>query len=205
MKDLKEGQDYTAEVLEQEGKWKKNYYKIKAENFKKEGNYTVILNSKDNADNSMNNTSLKRKAEPLPLSFTVDRTSPTILISGVTDAGKYQSAARDMLVEVTDNLALEGLDIQIGDRKMHYGKEELKEKNGIVKEQISKNGNWQKIKVSAIDAAQNIQQEELRVLVIPTSLQKAKPENNRVNIIIVILFLMGLFVWKKKRGCFILK
>lgn len=205
LKDLKEGQDYTAEVLEQEGKWKKNYYKIKAENFKKEGNYTVILNSKDNADNSMNNTSLKRKAEPLPLSFTVDRTSPTILISGVTDAGKYQSAARDMLVEVTDNLALEGLDIQIGDRKMHYGKEELKEKNGIVKEQISKNGNWQKIKVSAIDAAQNIQQEELRVLVIPTSLQKAKPENNRVNIIIVILFLMGLFVWKKKRGCFILK
>ena len=84
-------------------------------------------------------------------------------------------------------------------------KEELKEKNGIVKEQISKNGNWKKIKVSAIDAAQNIQQEELRVLVIPTSLQKAKPENNRVNIIIVILFLMGLFVWKKKRGCFILK
>ena len=70
----------------------------------------------------MNNTSLKRKAEPLPLSFTVDRTSPTILISGVTDAGKYQSAARDMLVEVTDNLALEGLDIQIETGKMHYGK-----------------------------------------------------------------------------------
>ena len=34
---------------------KKNYYKIKAENFKNEGNYTVILNSKDNADNSMQN------------------------------------------------------------------------------------------------------------------------------------------------------
>ena len=39
----------------------------------------------------------------------------------------------------------------------------------------------------------------------PHFFPKAKPENNRVNIIIVILFLMGLFIWKKKRGCFILK
>lgn len=200
LKDLKEGQDYTAEVLENKGKWKKNYYKIKAENFKKEGNYTVILNSKDNADNSMNNTSMKRKAEPLPLSFTVDRTSPTILISGVADKGKYQSAVREIIVEVTDNLALEGLDIQIGNRKIRYGKEELKEKNGIVKERISKDRKWQEIKVSAIDAAKNIQREEVCVLVDPVSLQKAKPQNDSIKIIIAVLFLIGLLVWKKKKG-----
>ena len=47
-----------------------------------------------------------------------DRTSPTILVSGVEDKGKYQSAVKEIVVEVTDNLALEGLDIQIADRKI---------------------------------------------------------------------------------------
>ncbi|MDO4469494.1 MAG: hypothetical protein Q4C84_06580 [Bacillota bacterium] len=206
LKNLKEGQDYTAEVLENRGKWKQNYYKIKAENFEKEGNYTIILNSKDNADNSMNNTSVKRKAEPLPLSFTVDRTPPTILVSGVEDKGKYQSAAKELVVEVTDNLALEGLDIQIGDRKIHYGKEELKENNGIVKEPISKDRSWQEIRVSAIDAAKNKQEERLQVLIAPASLQKEKSQNDRIKVsMAVVLFLLLLFIWKKKKGCFILK
>lgn len=206
LKNLKEGQDYTAEILEDGGKWQKNYYKIKAENFQKEGNYTIILNSKDNADNSMNNISIKRRAEPLPLSFTVDRTLPIILISGVEDKGRYQSAKKELIVEVTDNLALEGLELQIGKRRIHYGKEELKEKNGIIREKILKDRNWQKIKVSAIDAAQNKQEESLHVLVVPATLQKEKSQNSGIKIILITFLLLRLlFIWKKNKGCFILK
>ena len=200
LKDLKEGEDYTVKALENRGKWKKNYYKIKAENFKNEGNYTVILNSKDNADNSMNNTSMKRGTEPLPISFTVDRTSPAIFISGIEDKGRYQSAAKEMMIEVIDNLALEGVDIQIGNRKMQYGKGELKEKNGIIKEQIFKDENWQEVKICAIDAAKNKQQERLSILVMPDFLQKEKSQNNIIKMMSVLfLAILGL-VWKKKKG-----
>ena len=200
LKDLKEGEDYTVKALENRGKWKKNYYKIKAQNFKKEGNYTVILNSKDNADNSMNNTSMKRGTGTLPISFTVDRTFPAIFISGIKDKGRYQSAAKEIIIEVIDNLALEEVNIQIGNRKMQYGKEELKEKNGIIKEEIFKDENWQEVKICAIDAAKNKQQERLSILVMPEFLQKEKPQNNIIKMMVVLLLAILGLVWKKKKG-----
>lgn len=199
LKNLKEGQDYTVETLETQGKWKKNYYKIKAENFKREGNYTIILNSKDSADNSMNNTSMKRKVETLPLSFTVDCTSPAIFISGIEDQGKYQSSVREIVIEVIDNLGLEGVDVQIGNRKIQYGKEELKEKNGIIKEEIFKSKRWQEIQILAIDAAKNRQQERLCVLVMPASLQKEQRQEHTLKIMMIVLLMTLLFIWKKKK------
>ena len=148
---------------------------------------------------------MKRGTEPLPISFTVDRTSPAIFISGIEDKGRYQSAAKEMMIEVIDNLALEGVDIQIGNRKMQYGKGELKEKNGIIKEQIFKDENWQEVKICAIDAAKNKQQERLSILVMPDFLQKEKSQNNIIKMMsILFLAILGL-VWKKKKGCFILK
>lgn len=200
LKNLKEGQDYRVETLENKGKWKKSYYKIKAENFKREGNYTVILNSKDNANNSMNNICMKRKAEVMPISFTVDYTSPAVFIRGVENRGKYQDLVKDIVIEVTDNQGLEEVELQIGNRKIQYKKKELKEKKGIIKEKIYKNERWQKIQVTAIDAAKNKHLERLRVLVMPNSLQKEKMQDNTMKIMLVFLLPILLFVWKKKKS-----
>lgn len=165
LKNLKEGQDYTVEILETEGKWKKKYYRIKAENFEKEGNYTIILNSKDCADNSMNNLNMKRKTQAVPLSFTIDKTPPTILVSGIEKNGKYQGMGKEVIIEVMDNLALEKVEVQIGNRKIQYGREELKQKNGIIRERIYQDKDWQEIQIWAVDAAGNEQKEIFRVLV----------------------------------------
>ena len=83
---------------------------------------------------------------------------------------------------------------------MQYGKGELKEKNGIIKEQIFKDENWQEVKVCAIDAAKNKQQERLSILVMPDFLQKEKSQNNIIKMMSVLfLAILGL-VWKKKKG-----
>lgn len=74
--------------------WKARHYVLKAENFETEGNYSVIFSTKDEAGNAMNNTSVKRKGQNLPIEFAVDKTAPTIVITGVEDGGSYRSAER---------------------------------------------------------------------------------------------------------------
>ncbi len=199
LKNLKAGIDYTVEELGKEGKWEKNYYKIKAENFRQEGNYTIILNSRDMADNIMNN------AEVLPISFTVDKTPPTIILSGIEGDRKYQTLKKDIVIDIKDNLALEETVVKIGDRETTYGREELKAQDGIIKEVVLSKDEWQNIEVIAKDAADNItKMEKMKVLIMPNSFIREEPKKN-FEIIFGIIAAGGfLFVWKKKRSCFIL-
>lgn len=203
LKDLKEGIDYTIENLGNEGKWKKSHYKIKAENFQQEGNYTIILNSRDMADNVMNNTSIKREMKTLPLSFTIDKTPPTIILSGIEKNERYQTLKKEIVIDIKDNLALEEAVVKIGDRKITYGKEELKRQNGIIKEIISSKNKWQNIEIFARDAADNREKKEkISVFIMPDSFGKPDSEKD-FNVVFVMAAAAGVFIAIKNTKKFI--
>lgn len=152
---LQEGTDFTVTRSGSDVQWKVYHYTMNAENFAEEGNYTVTLSSRDMAANSMNNETAKKSDGQLPLQFTVDKTAPTVVVSGVEDGGQYRAAARVMTVDAKDNLALSRVTIRIGEDTQIYEAGELRETDGIIRTEIPSANNWQDIEVTAEDAAGN--------------------------------------------------
>lgn len=152
---LQEGTDFTVTRSGSDVQWKVYHYTMNAENFADEGNYTVTLSSRDMAANSMNNETAKKSDGQLPLQFTVDKTAPTVVVSGVEDGGQYRAAARVMTVDAKDNLALSRVTVRIGDDTQVYEAEELRETDGIIRTEIPSANSWQDIEVTAEDAAGN--------------------------------------------------
>ena len=138
-----------------EAQWKEYYYQIGAENFVEEGNYTLMISSQDKANNTTNNTSVKHAGKELPLAFTVDKTAPTVIVSGVEDGGQYRSAKRIMTVDAKDNLSLAEVEIAIDGKSTVYEAEELYETDGIISVDIGRSNKWQTIEIKARDAAGN--------------------------------------------------
>ena len=177
LKQLMEGKDYT--VTEQKGRslWKIRQYRILAKNFAVEGNYAVILSTEDEAGNVMTNTSMKKSGKNLPIVFAVDKTGPTAVVTGIEDKGQYREAERRIQIDVKDNLSLEEVSVSVDGKTRNYGKEELREREGIIGLSIKGASHWQEIRIQAADSAGNLLGENgenqtsrslvLRVLVTP--------------------------------------
>ena len=104
----------------------------------------------------MNNESVKKTGKKLPLEFTVDKTAPTVVVSGVEDGGQYRASNRSMTVDAKDNIALKEVSITIDGEKKTYRDEELRDLNGVIKTQINSANKWQSLEITAQDAAGNI-------------------------------------------------
>lgn len=155
LSNLKENQNYSVRKSGSEVQWKEYYYKIAASNFSEEGNYAVTLYSEDLAKNNMNNQTVKKADKKLPIEFTVDKTAPTIVVSGVEDGGQYRMSARKMTVDSKDNLALRNVTVSVNDEMKTYDSQQLREVNGVIDVDIPSANRWQEIKISAEDEAGN--------------------------------------------------
>ena len=156
MTKLKEKTDYKITSSGTEAQWKENHYILAAKNFAAEGNYSVIFSTQDKAGNVMNNTSVKKRNQNLPIEFAVDKTAPTVVISGVEDGGSYRRAEKNMIVDAKDNLALNEVTISIDGKSKIYKEEELEKTAGIIDVVIASANKLQKIEVTASDAAGNV-------------------------------------------------
>lgn len=152
---LKENQDYTVKSTGSDTQWKENHYILSAANFSQEGNYNVIFNTRDRANNTMNNTSVKKSNKNLPIEFTVDKTAPTVVVSGVEDGGHYRQAEKHMTADVKDNLALARVNVCIDGERTVYSADELREVNGIIKTTVPSANSWQEIEITSEDEAGN--------------------------------------------------
>jgi hypothetical protein len=81
---LKEGTDFTVTESSSDDEWEKYTYKINKSLFEEEGEYKIVITSKDKADNDA--YSDIKNAE---INFIVDKTSPTLSISGIKSNGIY--------------------------------------------------------------------------------------------------------------------
>lgn len=211
---LKENTDFTVKNSGSDAQWKEAHYVIAKNNFEEEGNYTVILNTQDKAQNSMNNTSVKKANKNLPIEFAVDKTAPTVVVSGVEDDAQYRAAERAMIVDAKDNLALTKVSISIDGEKTVYDGEELLKDNGVIETAVASANRWQNIEITAEDAAGNVlgQSKEalegepvvLRVLVTPNIvIQYYMNKPLFYGSIAAIVIMAGLIIFlvaKKKKG-----
>ena len=108
---LEESKDYTVEKSGGNGKWYVKKYIINKDLFEEEGEYKIVIHTKDSAENEA--YSDIKGAE---LSFVVDKTAPEITVSGVENNGRYQVESQTVTVIPTDDGGkLETLDISVLD------------------------------------------------------------------------------------------
>lgn len=148
--DLEEGSDYTVRESGSEVSWKEYMYNISRNNFEEEGHYILNIDSEDRAENSMNN-----KVKGLDIEFTVDKTVPTLVITGVEE-DSYRADTRDMTVNVADNTAVKEVQVLVdGEVAQTYDRSQIEQMGGELTYTIQNANSPRIISAVAVDLAGN--------------------------------------------------
>ena len=95
---LSENVDYTVEITGGLGEWSKYVYTIKKSLFEDEGENNIVIESIDKAD-----TTAYSDVKNLNVSFVVDKTAPTVTMSGIDDNARYQTTEQTVTAIPTDD------------------------------------------------------------------------------------------------------
>lgn len=107
--ELKENSDYTVSQSGGNGSWMKYTYTISKALFANEGEYKVVVLSKDKADNNAFSD-----VKNVALNFVVDRTAPVVTITGMENGGRYQTDKQLVtLIPTDDGGALNSLIVRL--------------------------------------------------------------------------------------------
>ena len=95
--ELEEGTGYTTTQTAEKNQWSKRTYTIKKEQFKTEGEYSIIISSVDKTQ-----TTAYSDIKNLSMTFVVDQTKPVLTITGLENGGRYQTEAQTVTLIPTD-------------------------------------------------------------------------------------------------------
>lgn len=119
--ELAEGTDYTVTVEGGSGAWMKYTYTINKELFAQEGEYQLVVSTKDEAGNTAFSD-----VKGAVVNFIVDRTAPVVTITGMTDNGRYQTDSHPVtLIPTDDGGALKSIVVRLVDDKGNVQEELL--------------------------------------------------------------------------------
>lgn len=145
LRELKKSKDYQVERKGTDRTWKTYQYKIHADNFYEEGIYAVTLVTKDRSGNNSDN-----KIQNKYIEFAIDRTSPSLIVTGLEHNRFYQEKSREITIEARDYICLEEVSIYLDDVLVKTSRE------SVVNYKIKEQKKWQSLKVCASDKAGNI-------------------------------------------------
>ncbi len=154
LEDMEEGTDYTVKESGGEASWKEYVYTINKENFEKEGLYNLTIDSVDRATNQVNN-----KIKEANIEFVIDKTAPTVVITGIEDDGQYRTNERDITIAAEDNVAMDRVEVYVNDDKKPietYDAKMIREQKGDLPYTLKSSSDWQDIKAVAVDMAGNV-------------------------------------------------
>ncbi len=158
---LEEGKDYEVSESGSEVSWKQYTYTISKDNFEEEGTYLLTIYSEDRATNTSDNNSKGKKIE-----FVVDKTSPSIVISGVENNGQYRENSRDVTLDIQDNVLLKEVKVMLDGKETTYSAADVEKADGKLVVKAGSANHWQDMEVTAYDAAGNEQTtESIRFLI----------------------------------------
>ena len=144
-------ESYRIEDISREDDWKRYRYFLDEELFTEEGEYEILVSSVDEAGNRQDN-----KLKGVPAGFAIDRTPPSAVITGIEDGKLYEEESREIMIVVSDNMAMGTLTILIGgEEKASFDADEIAAADGRIPFMLTGSGDWQEISLSFEDAAGN--------------------------------------------------
>ncbi len=135
-KELEKDKDYTAAEEGGNGAWKKYTYEVHKELFADEGEYKLVVSSKDKADNDAFSDVKEAAVE-----FVVDRTAPVVTVSGIANDGRYQTDKQTVtLIPTDDGGALQTLIVNMEDEDGNVMKEVINLTGEALASELEANG-----------------------------------------------------------------
>lgn len=163
LKTLVENMDFKIYENGNDESWKRYVYEIGKENFLEEGIYILTIYSEDRAKNFSDNNTKGKKIE-----FVVDKTAPSILITGIENGKQYREASKEITIDGEDNVCLGTMEVIVNGETRLYTPIEIAEMNGRMKYLLKSDNDWQNIQVISRDAAGNVARtERFKVLITP--------------------------------------
>ena len=160
IKELKQGQDYTIRRTNEKS-WNRYIYTINGSLFDSDGIYQIIVTSVDMAGNVNENIIDSKKAN---IVFTVDKTAPTVAISGVENNGIYNTNMKNAQILAEDNIVLSKLEVYLNSQLLP-----LKDNQFNPTIDIPESNSVQTLQVFAYDKAGNKYQTELMSFTVSTN------------------------------------
>lgn len=141
-----------------EGQWHQCRYEINANNFKEEGRYTIQIDSTDKAGNHTSNVSNKHSNSNLDIEFAIDKTAPSVVVTGTDNGQVFNEETHTLLLDVQDNLELDYVTVYLnGEEYGTYSTQDIKQmENGYIPVKVEQSLYTQIIQVEAKDMAGNI-------------------------------------------------
>ncbi|MDR1088793.1 MAG: hypothetical protein LBL23_05940 [Coriobacteriales bacterium] len=153
-----EPSEFTANRTGDEDSWKEHTYTLPASTFAQEGVYEITISTVDAAGNSSSNRAPRVADSACPVDFVIDKTAPTVVITGVEDNASYNEEARNVVIDVQDNIALGSTDAFLNEDSLpvaSYTAEEVRAGSGQVSYSIPAHSDMQSFVVVSTDAAGN--------------------------------------------------
>ncbi|MCD8133089.1 MAG: Ig-like domain-containing protein [Clostridiales bacterium] len=142
---LEEDEDYTVKVSGDDVSWKQYTYTLDSSDFETEGEYILTFMSQDRAANY--NTNEKQ------IGFVVDKTAPTVLVSGITDGEQLREETHDIVISAADNVRLDSVTVINDGESSEYDAADVTD--GSFTHTLSSKDERQTLQVIAADAAGN--------------------------------------------------
>ena len=158
---LEQGTDYQVQNSGGDGAWSRYTYTIPKDTFVSDGTYIVSVYSEDAAGNINENDSEGKNAS---ITFGVDGTAPVITMTNLEENGNYNATSYDAVVNVSDNLLLDDVSIELNGSKV-----EATVANDSYNFSIPESSDRQTVKVTARDAAGNILTQEYAGIIVTTN------------------------------------
>lgn len=157
--------DYRVTQKGDEDSWKQYQYTIYKDNFTEEGKYILSLYSEDAAQNQSDNRVKGKEIE-----FIMDKTAPSVVVSGIEDRGQYEEDSREISLNVEDNIGTRELAVLCDNQEIaSFGQEEIETRNGSLKVTLQGNDKWQQMAIKAVDMAGNTMQTDSITFLITTN------------------------------------
>lgn len=149
IKELVSGTDYTIEESTDKYGWNQYTYRISKSLFERDGVYTITISSEDEAKNIANST-----AKGNEITFCIDTTTPTVLLSGIDNGGVYVQDNLSAVIQAYDNIAISKLIVYLNGETKEYHEEDFSD--GKIYVSIPSSSNRQSMRIECYDVSGNV-------------------------------------------------
>ncbi len=153
--ELVENEDYTVVVSDKVGGGKEYAYVISEANFEAEGTYILTIYSKDKAGNVQDNKVKSVEGNETDITFIVDKTAPSIVVSGIEDGGQYTQDSKTITLDIQDNVGIKEVKVYVdGVEYVAFIKDDFETSYyGTVSFELAESTDRQAVRVIAVDEA----------------------------------------------------
>lgn len=174
VKELREGASFTTNDKTNSNGWHSISYNVGKANFNKDGIYSVTVFSEDRATNKQSNQSKDAQVE-----FLLDKTAPSVIVSGLEDGGIYEEESHDFSVNAADTIGVTDMKVYLNDEKLaSFTATELNENGGTAVLTIPTMDDYQKVTIQCSDVAGNVTKLEYNNLLVSVKAEELLLEDN---------------------------